>query len=130
VLALLKDKERADVLLLRLAMAAKVTGAPRPGSWADALGARFDAARLRGDACTRRRRRASRWPCRAQPKRALPLASANYALQREPADARVLLEAAVAAREPAAAAGAALARRDRHRERRAAPLAAQLKGKS
>ena len=33
----------------------------------------------------------------------MPLASANYALQREPADARVLLEAAVAAREPAAA---------------------------
>ena len=36
--------------------------------------------------------------------RALALARSNFAVQREPADARVLLEAALAAREPAAAA--------------------------
>jgi hypothetical protein len=36
-------------------------------------------------------------------KRALELARTNYTLQREPADARVLLEAAVAARDAAAA---------------------------
>ena len=34
---------------------------------------------------------------------ALELARANYAQQREPADARLLLEAALAARQPAAA---------------------------
>ena len=39
-----------------------------------------------------------------QPAQALALASENYAQQREPADARLLLEAAVAARQPAAAA--------------------------
>jgi hypothetical protein len=36
--------------------------------------------------------------------RALALAQANFAIQREPADARVLLEAALAAGQPAAAA--------------------------
>ena len=50
VLALLKDKERSDLLLLRLAIAGKATGAPQAAAWADALTARFDAARLRGDA--------------------------------------------------------------------------------
>jgi hypothetical protein len=32
------------------------------------------------------------------------LAGSNYAVQREPADARILLEAAIAARQPEAAA--------------------------
>ena len=103
VLALLKDKERSDLLLLRLAIAGKVTGAPQAAAWADALGARFDAARLRGDALHQKEEARFALAVLGQPKRALPLASANYALQREPADARVLLEAAVAAREPAAA---------------------------
>ena len=81
----------------------KVTGAPQAAAWADALGARFDAARLRGDALHQKEEARFALAVLGQPKRALPLASANYALQREPADARVLLEAAVAAREPAAA---------------------------
>ena len=34
---------------------------------------------------------------------ALPLARADFALQKEPADARILLEAALAARQPASA---------------------------
>ncbi len=103
VLALLKDKERSDLLLLRLAIAGKVSGAPQAAAWADALGARFDAARLRGDALHQKEEARFALAVLGQPKRALPLASANYALQREPADARVLLEAAIAAREPAAA---------------------------
>ena len=36
--------------------------------------------------------------------RALALARSNYAMQREAADARILLEAALAARQPKAAA--------------------------
>lgn len=103
VLALLKDKERSDLLLLRLAIAGKSTGAPQAAGWADALSARFDAARLRGDALHQKEEARFALSVLGQAKRALPLASANYTLQREPADARVLLEAAVAAREPAAA---------------------------
>lgn len=103
VLVLLKDKERSDLLLLRLAIAGKATGAAQAAAWSDALSARFDAARLRGDALHQKEEARFALAVLGQPKRALPLASANYTLQREPADARVLLEAAVAARDPAAA---------------------------
>jgi tetratricopeptide (TPR) repeat protein len=54
VLALLKDSERSDLLLLRLAIAGKAAGAPPapPGCAATR--------------CTRRRKLASRWPCAAR----------------------------------------------------------------
>ena len=60
---------------------------------------------------------------------ALPLAQANYAVQREPADARILLEAALAARQPAAA-EPALRWLAEHRVQSTVlqALAAQLKG--
>ncbi|WP_245213306.1 hypothetical protein [Rhizobacter sp. AJA081-3] len=103
VLALLKDKERSDLLLLRLAIAGKASESAQAAAWADSLAARFDAARLRGDALHQKEEARFALAMLGQPKRALPLASANYVLQREPADARVLLEAAVAARDPAAA---------------------------
>jgi len=106
VLALLKDRGRADVLLLRLALAARAVGAPEREVWARTLGERFDAAALRGD--TTHRKEASRYllALRGQPAQALALARENFAEQREPADARILLEAALAARQPAAAAPA------------------------
>ena len=91
VLVLLKDKERSDLLLLRLAIAGKATGAAQAAAWSDALSARFDAARLRGDALHQKEEARFALAVLGQPKRALPLASANYTLQREPADARVLL---------------------------------------
>lgn len=103
VLALLKDKERSDLLLLRLAIAGKAAGAPQAPAWADALAARFDAARLRGDALHQKEEARFALAVLGQAQHALPLARANYTLQREPADARVLLEAAAAARDPAAA---------------------------
>ncbi len=104
VLALLKDRTRADVLLLRLALAAQAAGTPEREALARSLGDRFDAAALRGD--TTHRKEASRyWLAeRAQPDKAVVLARENFAEQREPADARILLEAALAARQPAAAA--------------------------
>jgi len=106
VLALLKDSVRADVLLLRLALAARAAGTPERGVWARTLGERFDAAALRGD--TTHRKEASRYllALRGQSGPALVLARENFAEQREPADARILLEAALAARQPAAAAPA------------------------
>lgn len=112
VLALLKDKARSDLLLLRLALAAKALGDPRLGAWQNDLAARFAAAGLRGDTVHQKEESrfvlgvlaADRGKAPDSLQRALRLARANYAVQREPADARILLEAAVAARQPDAAA--------------------------
>ncbi len=103
VLALLKDRGRADVLLLRLAQAAKATGDRSATSLAAELDARFDAARRRGDATHRKEESRFTLAVQGDVARALALAQANFADQREPVDARILLEAALAARDPAAA---------------------------
>ncbi len=104
VLVLLKDGERADVLLLRLALAAKAANDPRASGWARDLAARFDAARARGDRTHEKEEARFALALQGDAKRALALARSNYAMQREAADARILLEAALAAREPDAAA--------------------------
>jgi len=104
VLTLLKDRGRADVLLLRLALAARLANDPRAAQWASELSARFDAARARGDRTHEKEESRFALALRGDATRALRLAVANHELQREPADARVLLEAAVAARSRAAAA--------------------------
>lgn len=103
VLALLKGRGRADVLLLRLALAARAAGDPAAERYRRELAARFEAAARRGD--TSHRKEESRFvlALQGQTARALLLARENYAQQREPADARILLEAALAARDPAAA---------------------------
>lgn len=103
VLALLKDGARADVLLLRLALAARAAGDARAATFAEALAARFDAAQRRGDNSHRKEQSRFLLALRGDVPGALRLARANWAEQREPADARLLLEAAVAARDPAAA---------------------------
>jgi len=103
VLPLLKDHARADVLLLRLAIAAKAVDDPKRDALARELGARFDAARARGDTSHRKEESRYALALQGQPERALALARANYEQQRELADARILLEAALAARQRAAA---------------------------
>ena len=103
VVARLKDRARADVLLLRLALAAKAAGDPRGADSARELQARFDAARLRGDTSHRKEEARAALALRADVPLALKLARENWAEQREPADARVLLEAALAARDRSAA---------------------------
>jgi hypothetical protein len=105
VLMLLKDRGRADVLLLRLALAAKAVNDPRAATWANELSARFDAARARGDRTHEKEESRFALALRGDAERALKLAQANLEQQqREPADMRVLLEAALAARSRAAAA--------------------------
>jgi hypothetical protein len=106
VLTLLRGKERSDLLLLRLAIAAKALNAPEAAGWAADLTARFDAARLRGDTVHQKEEARFALAVLGDAKRALPLASANFVVQLEPADARTLLEAALAAKQPAAAAPA------------------------
>jgi tetratricopeptide (TPR) repeat protein len=103
VLTLLKDRGRADVLLLRIAQAAKAVSDPRAANLAAEMAARFDAARRRGD--TTHRKEESRFVLTVvgDVPRALVLAKENFAVQREPIDARILLEAALAARDAAAA---------------------------
>jgi len=106
VLALLKDGARADVLLLRLALAAKAVNDPRGAGWTRDLAARFDAARARGDRTHEKEEARFALALQGDTSRALMLARSNYAVQREAADARILLEAALAARKPDAAAPA------------------------
>ena len=103
VVARLKDRSRADVLLLRLALAAKAAGDPKAADHARELQARFDAARLRGDTSHRKEEARHALALRGDVALALKLARENWAEQREAADARVLLEAALAARDRAAA---------------------------
>ena len=103
VMALLTPHARADVLLLRLAIAAKATQDPRRDALARELEARFDAARARGDTSHRKEESRHALAVQGQADRALTLARANYEQQRELADARLLLEAALAARQRSAA---------------------------
>lgn len=102
VLARLKDA-RADVLLLRLALAARAAADPQAAALGRTLQARFDAARLRGDNSHRKEEARFRLAVLDDATGALPLASENFAGQKEPADALLLLQAALAARDKAAA---------------------------
>jgi tetratricopeptide (TPR) repeat protein len=106
VLVLLKDQIRADALLLRAAIAAQALGAPEAARWRAELSARFDAAAQRGDALHQKEEARFVLALQGDAARALPLAVKNFELQREPSDARLLLEAALAAKQPAAAAPA------------------------
>lgn len=103
VLALLKDQARSDLLLLRLALAAQAAGHPQRAAWAQELAARFDAARRRGDATHQKEEARFTLALLNKPAEALALARANWEQQKEPADARVLLECALAAQDAAAA---------------------------
>ena len=103
VLVLLKDFARADTLLLRLALAAQDAGSPDAAKFQREMRERFDAARRQGDALHEKEEsRFARVLLKDVP-RALALAESNYRIQREAADARVLLEAAVASRNAQAA---------------------------
>lgn len=103
VLTLLQGRERSDLLLLRLALAAQVLNAPQRAAWRAELADRFAAARLRGDSVHEKEESRFVLALVGDTPRALELARRNYRVQREPADARVLLEAALAARDAAAA---------------------------
>lgn len=106
VVKALADRGRADVLLLRLALAARATGDARAAGWTRELAARFDAARARGDRTHEKEEARFALALQGDAKRALALARSNFAVQKEAADARVLLEAALAARSRADAAPA------------------------
>jgi Tfp pilus assembly protein PilF len=125
--ALLRNWTRADVLLLRLTLAEQALGVAEFKAHAQTLRERFAAAALRGD--TLHRQEESRFQLRVERNaaRALELAVANWAIQREPYDARILLEAAVAAgRRDAAQPVLDWMAQSRHEDPQLASLAAAL----
>lgn len=97
VITLLREDQRADPLLLRLALAYRAERHSELAATVAALRARFDAARLRGDTVHRREEARFELHLLDRPDEALELALANWAEQKEPADARILLESARAA---------------------------------
>ena len=98
--ALLREETRVDGLLLRLTLAEREIGAPGRDAHIEELRARFAASRQRGDSLHQGEEARFLLHLVDQPQAALTLAQANWAVQREPRDARILLEAALAAGEP------------------------------
>jgi hypothetical protein len=100
---LLKDWERSDILLLRLALAEQAAGLPSAAAHTAMLKERFDAFALRGDKLHQQDESRFHLFMLGDAKGALRLAEENYRVQREPSDARMLMEAALAAKTYAAA---------------------------
>jgi hypothetical protein len=103
VVNLLAPWEASDPLLLRLAEAETILQLPSAKAHVQALDDRFAAAKLRGDTTHRAEEARFQLRLRKDTALALQLATANYQTQKEPRDLRVLLEAALAARDPEAA---------------------------
>jgi uncharacterized protein (TIGR02996 family) len=101
--ALVRARTVNDALLLRLALAEVALHGPRADELVSDLSARFDASHLRGDTVHRREEARFALGLLHDAPRALALAKANWDVQREPWDVRVLLESALAAHDPAAA---------------------------
>jgi len=94
VVPLVRSEPRVDALLLRLALAQKALRRPEAESSVTTLRARFDASRARGDTVHRREEARFQLQLNGDPKVALRLARQNWEVQREPADLRILAEAA------------------------------------
>lgn len=88
--------ESSDGLLLRLAEAETRLKLPGAAAHRQALDDRFAAARLRGDTTHRAEEARFHLRLKGDAKTAVALAAENYRVQKEPRDARVLLEAAAA----------------------------------
>jgi Tfp pilus assembly protein PilF len=103
VLPLLADHAQSDTAFLRLALAQaalRSTTAPRY-RWT--MAARFEALKQRGSDYFGREQARFALQLQHDPQTSLQMAKRNWATQRAPWDARVLLEAALAARQPRAA---------------------------
>lgn len=103
VVAMLGDKTPSDTLLLRLVFAERALKLPSAKQREETLAARFAAAQLRGDTVHQQEEARFALHVQGDPKNALALAQENWKVQREPRDARIFLEAALAQRDVAAA---------------------------
>jgi Tfp pilus assembly protein PilF len=100
VLRLFQSENRTDGHLLRLALAARAAGDAMATRYTENLASRFDENRRRGEALPLREEARFELSLRHRPAMALALALQNWRTQREPADARLVLEAALAAGKP------------------------------
>jgi Tfp pilus assembly protein PilF len=100
---LLADETQVDSLLLRLAIAERRLELPVWKQHADLLAERFRANQWAGRDAHLRELARFRLDLQDKPQAALAAALDNWTSQREPEDARLLLRAAAAANEPAAA---------------------------
>lgn len=128
-LTLLASWERSDVLLLRLALAGQALNDSRTPGWIAQLRERFADAARRGDALHEWEAGRFELDIENRPERALALAAHNYAVQREPRDAFLLMRAALAAGRPSEAAPAlAWLRASRYEDAAFSRLADELAG--
>ena len=102
VIPLVENEQRVDGLLLRLALAQKALRLPEADTTVATLRARFDASRARGDTVHRREEARFQLLLNNDAEAALRLAQDNWNVQREPADLRILAEAAHATGDAAA----------------------------
>jgi len=101
--ALLRGWERSDTLLLLIVRAAKALGSAETPRLAGILQARYAEAAQRGTRLHAQDEARFRLDFLGDAAGALEIATQNWAEQREGADARILLEAALAAKAPQAA---------------------------
>jgi hypothetical protein len=101
VAVLLREKTGTDPLLLRYALALQAQHSKELAAQVEKLRDRFAASRLRGDRVHLREEARFTLHLLAAPAAALELAQENWQVQKEPADVRILLEAALAAHDAA-----------------------------
>ncbi|HSD89388.1 MAG TPA: hypothetical protein VLB44_17785 [Kofleriaceae bacterium] len=100
---LLDGYEQIDNLLVRRAIAETRAHGPKAAELAGMMRDRISAAAVRGDRVHMREEAMFTLAVEADPTRALALAKENWGVQKELADARLLAECAVEARDPGAA---------------------------
>ncbi len=103
VLLLLADHTQSDTAFLRLALAHSALHSDAAARYTWIMAARFEALTLRGSDFFGREQARFALALQHDPKTALEMAQRNWQAQREPWDTRLLLEAALAAKEPQAA---------------------------
>lgn len=103
VLTLLANHAQSDTAFLRLVLAQAALASPDLPRYTWVMSARFEALAQRGDDLFGREQVRFALHAQKDPAAALDLARQNWMVQRAPWDARVFLEAALAANQPAAA---------------------------
>ena len=104
VLPLLADHTQSDTAFLRLALAQSLLHSDQIQRYTWIMAARFEALRLRGSEYFGREESRFALQLQHDPQLALDTGLRNWQVQRAPWDARVVLEAARAAKQPQAAA--------------------------
>jgi Tfp pilus assembly protein PilF len=130
VMTLLAGHEQSDTAFLRLALAQSALHSEQVGRYTWIMAARFQALALRGSDFFGREQARFALELQHDPQAALDLARRNWQVQREPWDTRLLLEAALAAKQPQAANDAlAFLQRSKLEDAIIEPLARELRTK-